>query len=104
MPFLLSFIFMICMGFASAWSAETTLPYRNRIHGYSGWSTTIRGDIRTIGMSGAVTGLADSFIASGENPAGLAMTLDKVAAQITGNRIYDSDIQDYTKPINTYNL
>lgn len=97
-------ILLLAIAQASPTWAQVPLPYTTRTHDYTGWSTTIRGDIRTIGMSGAMVGLADTFIASGENPAGLAMTMDGVAAQISGNDIKDLNIQSYDEHIKSTNL
>ncbi len=83
--------------------AESTFPYTQRNHGYSGISTTVRGDIRTIGMAGSLVGLADTFIASGENPAGLAMTLPNIAVQFSANQVHDQNVQDYDQPLLTGN-
>ncbi len=84
--------------------AEPILPYTTRTHGYSGWSSTVRGDIRNLSMAGAVVGLADTFVSSAENPAGIAMAGRGLGLQITGNRVYDGDIQPYEAPLTTSNL
>lgn len=85
--------------------AETSLlPYKKRTLGYSGWSSTIRGDIRTLGMAGAMVGIGDTFIASGYNPAGVAMTNRSLSLQITGNAIHDGEVQRYDQTLTSYNL
>lgn len=84
-----------CIGVSTVARAAPLLPYSSRTQDYSGFSTTVRGDIRTIGMAGALIGLGDSFIASGENPAGLAMTFSGIGLQITGNLVHDGNMQDY---------
>ncbi len=71
------------------------LPYTNRQHPFNAWTTTARGDIRTVGMAGATVGLADTFIASLDNPAGLAMTLYGGDTTFTSNTIYDGNTQNY---------
>lgn len=76
-----------------------TLPYSTRTRAYNGMSSTAIGDIRTVGMSGATLGLADTFIATLENPAGLAMTVNGGDDNFSSNIIYDRNIQSYDEPI-----
>ena len=64
----------------------------------------MRGDIRSIGMSNATIGLGDSWGSVNENPAGLAMTLPTVSAQINRNSIPDGNVQSYDQPIQTSNF
>lgn len=78
--------------------------YPVRTRGYSGYSTTIRGDISTLGMAGATVGLADSFVASGDNPAALAMTRDGIQLQVSGNEVQDGDLQTYSERMKTVNF
>ena len=78
------------------------LPYTTRTRSYSAWSTAARGDIRTVGMAGATLGLADTFIASIDNPAGLAMTLNGGDTNFASDVIYDANIQNYNSAIYTY--
>jgi hypothetical protein len=87
-----------------AHAAAPLLPYSTRTWSYSGWSTTVHGDIRTLGMAGATVGLADSFIGTGDNPAGLAMTLGGGGVQVTRNRIHDAYVQDYGEVMSSTNL
>ena len=61
------------------------LPYTVRTQPYNAWPTTVRGDIRTVGMAGASVGLGDTFIASTANPAGPAMTLQGADLSYTSN-------------------
>jgi hypothetical protein len=75
------------------------LPYATRTHGYAGWSTSARGDIRTVGMGGGAVGLADTFLAAVDNPAGLAMTLNTGDLNYSGNQIRDGYIQDPGSPL-----
>ncbi|MEO5970978.1 MAG: hypothetical protein ABIQ95_13700, partial [Bdellovibrionia bacterium] len=82
----------------SAFAADT-LPYTRRTHAYNGWNSSVHGDNRTIGMGGATVALGDTFLASMENPAGLAMTLEGVDLNISNNRIRDANIQTYLYPI-----
>jgi hypothetical protein len=70
------------------------LPYSTRTRPYSAYSGTVRGDPRTVGMAGATVGLADTFTAAGDNPAGLAMTLSLGDTHASTNRIYDGHLQD----------
>ncbi len=76
-------------------SAAPALPYTTRTQGYSALSTTIQGDIRTVGMAGATVGLADTYMASADNPAGLAYTLSTGDLNFTSNIAYDEQIQSY---------
>lgn len=71
------------------------LPYHDRTRPYSGWSTTVRGDIRTVGMAGATTGLGDTFMAASDNPAGLAMTMKNGDTNFTSNSVRDENIQKH---------
>jgi hypothetical protein len=77
-----------------AFSADL-LPYTQRTHPYSGWSTPAQGDIRTVGMSGATLGLADTFIAALDNPAGLAMTLSGADSNFASTTIHDGNVQNF---------
>jgi len=102
-PLLLFFLSCVTP-FAPARAAESLIPYQVRTRPYSGLGSTIRGDIQTVGMAGATVGLADSFIAGCENPAGLAMTLRGATLQITENRIQDGHVQHYDNTIPTTNV
>jgi hypothetical protein len=93
-----------CLATAPAARADNVLPYANRTRGYSGLGSTVSGDIRTLGMAGAMVGLADTFTAAGDNPAGLAMTLESTGAQLVGNRIQDGHLQSFNEPVETLNL
>ena len=77
-------------------SSQETLPYGARTRPYSGFSTTVHGDIRTVGMAGATVGLADTFMSAIDNPAGLAMTLRVGDINYSGDFFRDGNIQDYT--------
>jgi hypothetical protein len=79
--------------------ALDVLPLPFRAHSYSAYSTGVRGDLRTVGMAGATVGLADTFNAALDNPAGLAMTLNGADLNIASNQIYDGYIQDINFPI-----
>ena len=84
--------------------AADLLPYSTRTNSYNGWSTDARGDIRTVGMSGATVGLGDTFIATLDSPSGLAMTLNGADSNFADNHIYDRSIQNFNNPMNVYNL
>lgn len=75
------------------------LPYSTRTRAYNGWSSFARGDLRTIGLAGATVGLADTYIAAMDNPAGLAMTMQGVTLQFGANQIHDGNLQQYEAPI-----
>jgi hypothetical protein len=85
-------------------SATDVLPYFTRTRGYSGWGTSVRGDIRTVGMAGATIGLGDTLIASFDQPAGLAMTLTDIDFNVTSNSIHDAQIQTYSDPVMSNNF
>jgi hypothetical protein len=89
----------------SAWAQQiATLPYAARTLPYSGYNTSVRGDIRTVGMAGATVGLGDTFIAASDNPAGLAMTLNGGDFNYTTNRIHDDYIQNFDSTMFTSSL
>ncbi len=80
------------------------LPYSTRTRPYSAYSGTVRGDPRTVGMAGATVGLADTFVAAGDNPAGLAMALPLGDTHGSTNRIYDGHLQDREAPLQASSL
>ena len=82
----------------------SALPYSIRTRPYSAFSGTVRGDPRTVGMAGATVGLADTFVATGDNPAGLAMALALGDTHASTNRIYDGHLQDREAPLQASNL
>jgi hypothetical protein len=55
-------------------------------------------------MAGATLGLADSFTAAFDNPAGLALTMNQGDTHASTNRIYDGDLQDPDSPIQASSL
>jgi hypothetical protein len=94
------------LGACQAWTApaahaEIGLPYSFRRHEYSAWGTTVQGDLATVGMAGAMVGLADSRIGSVDNPAGIPLTLDSTGLQIAGNAFQDGHVQSYSSLITT---
>ncbi|NDD91600.1 hypothetical protein EBZ37_05900 [bacterium] len=70
------------------------LPYSTRTKPFSAYCGGVRGDPRTVGMAGATVGLADTYTASIDNPAGLAMTLALGDTHASTNRIYDGHLQN----------
>ncbi len=95
----------LLLGWAlTAYADPSLLPYTTRTQAYSGWSGTVRGDIRTIGMAGALVGLADSWTGSALNPAGLAMTLGGCGVQVNGNHLHDGELQDFNETLTTHNF
>ncbi|HUP57953.1 MAG TPA: hypothetical protein VM598_10910, partial [Bdellovibrionota bacterium] len=91
----LALLALLAMPVASA----EELPYSTRSRPFTGWSSTARGDIRTVGMAGATVGLADTFLATGSNPAGLAMTLGGADLTFASNTVHDSHIQSFEETI-----
>jgi len=92
--FLLSIFFLLeAAAFAADPSVVRDLPYGTRTLEYSAYSGTTRGDIRTVGMAGATLGLGDTFAAAGDNPAGLAMTMNVGDTHVSSNQISDSQLQ-----------
>lgn len=77
------------------------LPYATRTKGYSGYASTVRGEIRSIGMSGATIGIANSVIAAADNPAGFAMAMDSISLQAANNKIQDAHVQAYNEAVNS---
>jgi len=69
----------------------------SRIHSYSGFSTSVLGDIRTVGMSG--NELGDTYLSAANNPSGLAMTLSTIDTSLVQDSIQDSNIQNYNNII-----
>jgi hypothetical protein len=80
--------------------AADQLPYTTRTRGYTGISTTITGDLRTIGMAGAPSAVSDSVTsASQENPAALSMAMDGAGLQIISVETADAQLQDFDQPV-----
>jgi hypothetical protein len=80
------------------------LPYGYREHAYSGWNTSVSGDVRTVGMAGATVGLPDTFLSAQDNPAGLSMLVKDADDNIVGNNITDGNVQNTDSPIKTGSL
>ena len=97
-----SFLILLVFLISSVEAAPVAqLPYAIRTQGYAGYSNTIRGEIRSIGMSGATIGLADSVIAAADNPGGFAMAMDAIALQAAGNQIHDAHVQTYNEAVSS---
>ena len=73
--------------------AAPTLPYSTRTKPYTGWNSGVRGDDTIVGMAGATVALPFNIGASELNPAGFAMLMGTVNAQISGTEISDRQIQ-----------
>lgn len=80
---------------ASALASAAPLPYTTRTRPFGGYTSTVRGDIRTLGMAGATLGLGDSLIASFDNPAGLAISLNGSDVNFTSGWVRDGYVQTY---------
>lgn len=92
------------LSWISCSDSKADINYTTRTRSFSGFGTSVRGDIRTVGMSGATVGLGDTFIAAGNNPAGLAMTMPVGDLNFTSNNVHDSRIQDYSQSMSTTNF
>jgi hypothetical protein len=84
---------------AAPLASADTLNYTTRNHDYNGWTSTVNGDVRTVGMAGATIGLPDSYLSSRDNPAGLALLMETADETFTNNAISDGHIQERTYPI-----
>lgn len=67
------------------------LGYPTRTRPYSGWTAIVKGDNNTVGMAGATVALPNSISAMESNPAGFAMNLGGLAAQINSFSLKDPD-------------
>ncbi len=94
---ILAFVFFCVVSFLNSsfsWAWDL-LPYAQRTNRFNDWGTTLLyGDIRTVGMAGATLGIADSFGASLNNPAGLAMVLGNADLHLTTNEIHNRNVQE----------
>jgi len=95
---------LFCMAYAPICRGYDLLPYTNRTHPYNAWSASPLGDLRTVGMAGATVGLANSFIAAMDNPAGLAMALANADGQFISDTITDATVQNPSYPLQTYDM
>ena len=94
---------LILLILVSAKSHADILPYAVRTRPYSGFETGVRGDTRTVGMSGATLGLGDTFIAATDNPGAMAMTMGLGDDNITHTHIFDGHVQAPAVPLDTTN-
>jgi hypothetical protein len=78
------------------------LAYPVRTKTYSGWTAIVKGDNNTIGMSGATIALPNSISAMESNPAGLAMNLSGLAAQINSFKLKDPELNRNEEDISEY--
>lgn len=86
--------------------AVEPLPYSVRTKPYTGWHSGVRGDNTVIGMAGANVALPFNIGAAEMNPAGFAMLMGSVSAQITSTDITDRQIQstDFKSKSSYYGL
>ncbi len=91
--------------------AQDTLPYTQRTKAYPGWTSTVKGDRRMVGMGGALVGLGDTKLSAIDNPAGLAMAMDDDGIEFSRNLVRDRALQpsrssveftDFTAALTTY--
>ncbi len=73
--------------------AQVPFGTNTRTLPYSGWDSTLRGDIDTVGMAGATTAIPYNISSATANPAGFAMTQGALLLQINKNTIHDDTIQ-----------
>lgn len=92
---------MVLLVIAARAEAQDSLPYSVRTQPYNAFNTFAGGDTRTVGMAGATVGLADTFLAATNNPAGLGLTLNALDTNLTNNDIHDAHVQNYSEPIGT---
>jgi len=79
--------------FLSSAHADPFFSSPVRTHNYSGWNSAIQGDINYTGMAGATVAVPDSLSGAEANPAGFAMTVTSISAQISSNTTRDPHIQ-----------
>jgi hypothetical protein len=91
-----------------AFAQYPDLPYTTRTKGYAGWSSIVKGDNNTVGMAGATIAIPNSIAAMEGNPAGFAMDLGGLGAQINSNNLKDpytahgnSDITEFQGGVGT---
>jgi len=89
--------------FQAHFARAEALSYLVRTKPYNATATSVRGDIRTVGMGGANVGLADTFLATTENPAGLGMTLNQGDDNWTTTKVRDGNVQSMENQIETLN-
>ena len=92
-------LFLVASSLSTQGWAAPQLPYTVRTHPFSGYSPTIRGDVRTVGMAGATVGLADAYVSALSNPAGLTMTMNTADQNFASNSVRDAQIQDWDQGV-----
>lgn len=90
--FLFAALAFACSARQSAFAAPP-FPYAARTKPYTGWNSGVRGDDTIVGMAGATVALPFNIGAAEMNPAGFAMLMGTVNAQISGTEIADRQIQ-----------
>ncbi len=98
-----AFLFTLLFVYAPMVHAQLSgISYPHRDFPYQAWSTIVRGDNNTIGMAGAITALPTSISAMESNPAGFAMYLGGIAAQINSNSLKDPEMNRSATSITEY--
>jgi len=89
--------------FANNASAQVPgISYPQRFFPYQGWGAIVRGDTNTIGMAGATVALPNTISAVEANPAGLAMTLPSVSAQINSYSVQQPELNRSGEAVKEY--
>ena len=96
--------YLVLLLFIATNSYADILPYTVRTRPYSGFETGVRGDTRTVGMSGATLGLGDTFIAATDNPGAMAMTMGLGDDNFAHTHIYDAHVQAPAVAMDTNNV
>lgn len=78
------------------------MGYPVRSRPYSGWTAVVKGDNNTIGMAGATVALPNSIAAMDSNPAGFAMNLGGLAAQLNSFTLKDPEMNRGADNITEY--
>lgn len=86
-------VFLLLHLFIQPVIAAEPFPYSTRTRNYSGWSSTIQGDVNALGMGGATVAFPSSIAAAQINPAGFAMVTASLSAQIVKNTKEDLHVQ-----------
>src|SRR5690606_303969 len=93
-------IWGLFVALASHAHAADALPYSTRTQGYTGFSTTVTGDLRSIGVAGSSAAISDSITSgSQENPAALSMTMDGAGLQIISVETSDGQVQNFRESV-----
>lgn len=89
------FVFIIILYF----SAQITIA-----SSYSLWNGSVQGNIKNIGMSGAMAGLANNYSGAIDNPAGPALTLPAFVTQVSKSTVSDLDQMNAGNQMSSYSL